>query len=179
MSTQITRKDTMKGLAGCVAAIALLLPPLARASEGQAPANPAPAAQAPAPPRASGPTSRRPVTLTKKAKEHFQAAWGVDRLKVSRVASGNLIRFTYRVTDPAQAAQLVDRNVNPVLYARRAHAMLSVPVMEKIGALRQSGALKAGQEYWVAFSNKGNLVKPGDLVDVIVGQFHAPGLMVQ
>jgi hypothetical protein len=98
---------------------------------------------------------------------------------VSRVASGYLIRFTYRVTDPAQAKSLVDRKVNPLLYAPRTRAMLSVPAMEKIGPLRQTGALNAGQEYWVAFSNKGNLVKPGDRVNVIVGSFHADGLVVE
>jgi hypothetical protein len=117
--------------------------------------------------------------LSTKAREYFQAAWGVDRLKVSRVASGNLIRFTYRVTDPVQAAPLTDRNAPPTLFAPRSRAMLSVPVMEKIGPLRQTGTLKAGQEYWVAFSNKGNLVRSGDKVNVVIGRFHADGLTVE
>jgi hypothetical protein len=90
-----------------------------------------------------------------------------------------LIRFNYRVTDPAQAAPLVDRKVEPVLYAPRARAMLKVPVMEKIGPLRQVGTLKAGQDYWITFSNKGNLVRAGDRVNVIVGQFHADNLPVE
>jgi len=51
--------------------------------------------------------------------------------------------------------------------------------MEKIGPLRQSGAAKAGQEYWMTFSNKGDLIKPGDRVNVMIGQFHADGLMVE
>ena len=51
--------------------------------------------------------------------------------------------------------------------------------MDKVGPLRQTGALQAGQDYWVAFSNKGNLVKPGDRVDVIIGRFHADGLLVE
>jgi hypothetical protein len=103
----------------------------------------------------------------------------VDALRVSRVASGSLIRFDFRVADPAQAAPLVDKSAIPSLYAPRAHAALSVPVMDKIGPLRQTGTLKAGQEYWVTFSNKGNLVKSGDRVDVIIGRFHADGLMVE
>jgi hypothetical protein len=117
--------------------------------------------------------------LSRKAKKYFQAAWGVGGLKVTRVASGNLIRFNYRVIDPAQAAPLGDRKATPVLYAPRSRAMLSVPVMEKIGPLRQTGTLKAGQEYWITFSNKGNLVRPGDRVNVVVGQFHADGLLVE
>jgi hypothetical protein len=121
----------------------------------------------------------RPVTTTAKAKRFYQAAWGVDRLKVSRVASGTLIRFTYRVTDPSQAAPLMEKGASPSLYAARARATLAVPIMEKIGPLRQAGALKAGKEYWIAFSNKGNLVRSGDRVDVIVGRFRADGLIVE
>jgi hypothetical protein len=119
------------------------------------------------------------IRLSTKAREHFRAAWGVDALRVSRVASGNLLRFNFRVTDPAQAAPLLDKGSAPMLYARRAQTMLSVPVMDKIGPLRQTGPLKAGQDYWVTFSNKGHLVATGDRVDVIIGRFHADGLMVE
>lgn len=164
-----------KVLAGVLASAALLLGP-AGASEG--------AGQPPAPPRASPaaqhkPPPRRALKLSTKARERFRAAWGVDALRVSRVASGSLIRFDFRVADPAQAAPLVDKSATPALYAPRARAMLSVPVMDKVGPLRQTGTLKAGQEYWVTFSNKGNLVKSGDRVDVIIGRFHADGLMVE
>jgi hypothetical protein len=149
---------------GALAGLVLLLPALARADKHSHAHKPAP---------------HRAASITEKAKEYYRAAWGVDGLRVSRVASGNLIRFTYRVTEPAQAAPLVDRNTKPILYAPRTRAMLSVPAMEKVGPLRQTGALKAGQEYWVAFSNKGNVVKPGDRVNVIVGPFHADGLVVE
>ena len=151
----------------------LLLPAIAGAGET------APAGRAATPSGPRKPPPHRAAAITKKARDYYQGAWGVNGLKVSRVASGNLIRFTYRVTDPAQAAPLVDRNANPVLYAPRTRAVLSVPAMEKVGPLRQTGALKAGREYWVAFSNKGNLVKPGDRVNVIVGRFHADGLVVE
>ena len=164
-----------KSLAGLLAGAALLLPPVADASQDAAPP-PAPPRTWPAPRK---PAPHRALKLSTKAREHFRAAWGVDALRVSRVASGNLIRFNYRVTDPAQAAPLVDKSATPVLYAPRARAMLSVPVMDKVGPLRQTGTLKAGQEYWVTFSNKGNLVKPGDRVDVVIGRFHADGLTVQ
>jgi hypothetical protein len=170
--------DRLPGpLATVLAAVALSLPALAAGEKtASSPAHSHERAAAEAPQK---PASHRAFKLSKKARQYFEAAWGVDRLKVSRVASGNLIRFKYRVVDPAQAAPLGDRNVTPVLYAPRARAMLSVPVMEKIGALRQVGTLKAGQEYWITFSNKGNLVRPGDRVNVVVGQFHADGLFVE
>ncbi len=176
-------RRTLKNLAGALAGVALLLPALARASEGTGQAPPpkatAPAARGAVTAPARKPPPHRAATMNKKARDFYQGAWGVGGLKVSRVASGNLIRFTYRVTDPAQAASLNDRNAKPILYAPRTRAVLSVPAMEKVGPLRQTGALKAGQEYWMAFSNKGNMVKPGDRVNVIVGQFHADGLVVE
>jgi hypothetical protein len=51
--------------------------------------------------------------------------------------------------------------------------------MEKIGQLRQLNAAEADTEYWMAFSNKGNLVRPGERVNVIIGKFHADGLLVE
>jgi hypothetical protein len=31
----------------------------------------------------------------------------------------------------------------------------------------------------MVFSNKGNLVKPGDEISVVIGKFHADGLIVE
>jgi len=171
------------GLSGLLLCGALLVPSSSRAGDPAAAAGSGTEQAAPRRAAASAGPSRtathRPVRLSKRATEFYQAAWGVDRLKVSRAASGNLIRFTYRVTDAEQAAALFDRKATPQLYAPRTHALLSIPVMEKIGPLRQTGEVKVGQEYWMTFSNKGQLVKPGDRVDVIIGQFHVNGLMVQ
>jgi len=163
-----------RSLAGLLAGAALVLATPAGAAESEAP--PAPARTWPAPRK---PATHRALKLSTNARERYRAAWGVDALRVSRAASGSLIRFNYRVTDPAQAAPLGDRRATPVLYALRARAALSVPVMDKIGQLRQTGALKAGQEYWVTFSNKGDVVKAGDRVNVVIGSFHADGLTVE
>ena len=121
----------------------------------------------------------RPVKLTRHAKNLYEAVWGVDNLKVRETASGNLIRFSYRVIDPARAKLLVDKTATPYMLGQRSRALLQVPVMSKIGQLRQTGTPVAGQEYWMVFSNKGNLVKPGDRVNVIVGSFTVVGLMVE
>ena len=51
--------------------------------------------------------------------------------------------------------------------------------MEKFGQLRQAATPQAGQEYWMVFSNKGNLIKPGDRVNVMIGAFRAEGLVVE
>jgi hypothetical protein len=45
--------------------------------------------------------------------------------------------------------------------------------------LRQSSTPEAGKSYWMAFSNSGRVVKRGDRVDVVIGLFHANGLLVE
>lgn len=140
-------------------------------------------AQTPAPtPPAARSTKTSPyhgMALSEKAREYYPAAWGVDQLRVNYTSSGNLIRFSYRVVEPKLAKALGDHEFTPYLYAPRTHAMLQVPSMEKIGQLRQLGANEADKDYWMVFSNKGNLVRPGDRVSVIIGKFHADGLLVE
>jgi hypothetical protein len=119
------------------------------------------------------------MKLSEKARAYYPAAWGVDHLRATYTSSGNLIRFSYRVVEPKLAKALGDHESTPYLYAPRSHALLSIPTMEKIGQLRQLGASEANKEYWMVFSNKGNLVRPGERVDVIIGKFHADGLLVE
>jgi hypothetical protein len=146
---------------------------------------PASVAQTPAPvtPAATAQTNKTSpyhgMKLSDKAKEYYPAAWGVDRLRVSYTSSGNLIRFSYRVVEPKLAKALGDHDSTPYMFAPRSNAMLQVPTMEKIGQLRQLGAAEANKEYWMVFSNKGNLVRPGERVNVIIGKFHADGLLVE
>lgn len=121
----------------------------------------------------------RTEKLTRSSRDYYKVAWGVDQLKVSEVSSGNLIRFTYRITDARLAKPLTDRNETPYLYAQRARALLGIPHMEKVGPLRQIGAPQVGKVYWMTFSNKGRLVRPGDRVNVIVGALHIDGLRVE
>lgn len=113
------------------------------------------------------------------ARHYYAGAWGIDQLKVSYTSSGNLIRFSYRVAEPERARVLADKGAVPYLLGLKSRAVLQVPVMDKIGPLRQSMALQAGQTYWMVFSNRGNRVRPGDRVNVVIGSFHADGLMVE
>jgi hypothetical protein len=141
-------------------------------------------AQAPAsaPPAANAINKTSPyhgMKTSEKAHAYYPAAWGVDHLRTTYTSSGNLIRFSYRVLEPKLAKPLGDHESTPYLYAPRTHAMLQIPTMEKIGQLRQLNAAEANKEYWMVFSNKGNLVRPGERVNVIIGKFHADGLLVE
>ena len=131
------------------------------------------------PPAARKVSPYQPINTPKSAMGYYQSAWGIDNMLVRRTASGNLIRFSYRVVDPARAKELGNDRATPYLYGQRSRAVLHVPVMDKVGQLRQSGVAEPGKEYWMVFSNKGNLVRPGDRVNVIIGSFHADGLMVE
>ena len=136
----------------------------------------APAATQPAPAKVKSPY--RPDRFAGRAGKYYQLVWGVDSLSVKLVESGEVVRFSYRVIDPDRARALNDRNTQPSLIDPRAGVQLVVPAMEKIGPLRQAGKPEAGKSYWMAFSNKGRPVKKGDRVDVVIGQFRAPGLVV-
>lgn len=116
---------------------------------------------------------------TQGAKYYYGSIWGVDHLKVSEIDSGELIRFNFRIVDPAKAQVLVDRNEHPYMYGLRSHALLRIPMLEKVGPLRQGGKAMAGHYYWMTFSNHGHLVRHGDRVDVLIGTFRANGLMVE
>ena len=90
-----------------------------------------------------------------------------------------MIRFSYRVLDPAKAGTLNDKNTEPSLIDPQAGVSLVVPQMEKVGKLRQSSTPIAGKSYWMAFSNSGRRVRPGHRVDVQIGGFRAQGHVVE
>ena len=121
----------------------------------------------------------RSVGHSKQADLYYASVWGVEQLRLQRTASGALIRFSYRVVDADKAKAVHEKKAEPHLLGLRSHAMLSVPSLENVGQLRQTEAITAGKDYWILFSNKGDLVKVGDRVDVIIGDFYANSLTVE
>jgi hypothetical protein len=113
------------------------------------------------------------------ARTVYALNFGVDQLQVQSTASGNLIRFRYRVVDARRAAAIADKKSTPYLYGRRSRALLQVPTMDFVGELRQAQTVENGKDYWMVFSNKGNHVRIGDRVDVLVGPVRIEGLVVE
>jgi hypothetical protein len=128
---------------------------------------------------ASVPTHYKPNQPSKRAGEYFGLIWGVEGLSVKAVESGALIRFSYRVLDPGKAGILNDKRVDAFLVAPALGVRLSIPSLEKVGQLRQGATEEAGKSYWMAFSNPRRTVKRGDHVNIVIGQFHADGLVVE
>jgi hypothetical protein len=121
----------------------------------------------------------RPNQVPKREREYFWMIWGVDQLSVKAVESGELIRFSYRVVNPAKAKPLNDKRIDAFLISPVALVKLVIPSLEKVGQLRQTETPEEGRSYWMAFSNPGGKVKPGDHVNVDIGQFHIAGLVVE
>jgi hypothetical protein len=137
------------------------------------------AASKPAPVKSAVPAARNlPNRFAGRAGAYYKIVWGVDSLVVKWTESGEVIRFSWRVLDADLAKVLNDKKVEPSLVDPQRGVGLVVPTMEKIGQLRQSAAPEVGRSYWMAFSNKGRLVKRGDRVNVVVGPFRADGLVV-
>jgi hypothetical protein len=116
--------------------------------------------------------------FTGRAGRYYRFVWGVDSLSVKWAESGEMIRFSYSVIDPEKAKTLSNKRLEPSLVDEKAHVTLVVPTMDKVGKLRQTAPPEAGKTYWMLFSNKGRYVKRGDRVNVVIGNFHANGLVV-
>jgi len=139
-----------------------------------------PAGTAAAKPGAPGAPSRyQPERIAGKAARQYGLIWGIDAISAKLTESGEVVRFSYRVLDADKAKALNDKKNEPALIDPRARVRLVVPHLPFVGQMRQSAAPEPGKSYWVAFSNKGGKVKRGDRVSVLIGAFHADGLVVQ
>ncbi len=131
------------------------------------------------PPAAAHSIRYRPDPFAGRAGTYYKLVWGVDSLSVKSTESGEIVRFAYQVLDADKAKALNDKKFEPSLIDPQAGVKLVVPALEQVGQLRQSATPEAGKVYWMAFSNKGRRVKRGDRVDVVIGRFHADGLVVE
>jgi hypothetical protein len=131
-----------------------------------------------APAKGSKAMHYRPDRFAGRAGTYYRMVWGVDGLVVKWAESGEVIRFSYHVLDADKAKILGDKKFEPSLQDPQAGVKLVVPSLENVGSLRQSAPPVNDQSYWMVFSNKGRLVKRGDHVNVVIGAFHADGLVV-
>ena len=145
---------------------------------GQNPLSPA-ASPAKVTGSAGAPNHYTPNRIPRRQSIISTSLWGVDSFSVKSTESGELIRFTYRVVDGDRAKVLNDKKNEAYLISQEKHVKLLIPSLEKVGQLRQSSSPVAGNTYWMAFSNPGRPVRPGDRVDIEIGQFHVQGLLVQ
>ncbi len=145
---------------------------------GQEPAKAPQGADHPSLPVNPSPSTARTVNSDRAAMMYLRT-WGIDDLTLRTTASGAAIRFSYRIVDARKASVLNDKKLEPYLVVEKNGAMLSVPAAEKVGKLRQTATPENGREYWMVFHNASHMVIPGDRVDIVIGPFHATGLVVE
>lgn len=162
--------------------VAVTLPGCASAPSGQGAAEAGPAV-APAP--AAGAVYEGPFGPDDKAATNgvltgtdLAERWGVEVTSVRLSASDHMIDFRYRVLDADKAAPLFTRQTKPNLIHLASGKVLAVPQPAKVGALRSTRPPQAGKIYWMFFGNPG-MVKAGDKVTVVIGDFRAENLVVQ
>lgn len=147
--------------------------------------------QVPADGRAAGDEAPQPVAKLQasviepmpaprhpREKTYMKRKWGVEILFLRETAAGYMLEFRYKVLDPVKAAPLFVRKTKPVLMHVRTGRQLTVPVPAKTGALRNSDTPLADHTYWMFFANPNKLVKPGDLVNLQIGDFAVEGIVV-
>lgn len=124
--------------------------------------------------------TRHPVGgMPDSARQYYAQVYGVDSLSAQLTDAGALVRFSFRVVDQDKAQALQDRAASPTMLDAASHAVLLIPIMEKVGPLRQSMPAQNGMAYWMTFSNKGGPVKAGHKVSVVIGAVRIDGLIVQ
>jgi hypothetical protein len=137
---------------------------------------------APRRPAKGAPAKAKPETLASWQARHglfFRRNWGVEIVGVRRVSSGLMLRFDYRVLDPARAVGLNDKKARAYLIDEATQTALSVPAMENVGELRQVAPYQPNRTYFIIFGNPGGLVKHNSRVTLVVGSLRAEGLVVE
>ena len=111
----------------------------------------------------------------------IEEKWGVKVESLRTSAAGNLIDFRYRIIEPEKASYLVDRRNKPYMIDQATGKVLSVPTTAKVGPLRQTvryGLPKKDRIYFILFGNP-HVMKPGDKVTVVIGDFRVEDLVIE
>jgi hypothetical protein len=120
-------------------------------------------------------------SVDQQKKMSIEEQWGVrvESLRIS--AAGNLLDFRYRIIDPEKASYLVDRRNKAYMIDQESGKVLSVPTTGKVGPLRQTvryGLPKKDRIYFILFGNH-HIIKPGNKVTVVIGDFRAENIVVE
>jgi hypothetical protein len=105
--------------------------------------------------------------------------WGIEVTSLRLTANDHMIDYRFRVLDTDKAASLFTRQVKPQLIHQETGRVLAVPDTAKVGPLRNSNTPQKDRIYWMFFGNAGNLVKPGDKITVVIGDFVLEDLVVE
>lgn len=105
---------------------------------------------------------------------------GIEIEGIRLSAAGYMLDFRYRVLDPAKAAPLLDRKIQPYLLDHASGARLAVPDSPKVGRLRTTSRNKVipGRSYYMLFANPGRHLQAGSRVSLVAGDARIDDLTV-
>jgi hypothetical protein len=104
---------------------------------------------------------------------------GIEVVAVRMSMAGNMVDFRYKVLDADKAGELFSKKTRPYLIHQETGKVLAVPRTAKVGPLMSSYHPKKDRIYWMFFGNQTKLVKAGDKVSVVIGDFRADNITVQ
>jgi hypothetical protein len=112
----------------------------------------------------------------------MREAWGVQIISTGFADSDYWLEFRFRVLDPDKAAPLFDSMTDPYLESDADKKIkLGVPEGERADAqpiTHRDRNVQAGKIYSIMFANPKGLVKPGQKVTVVAGEFRAEHMTV-
>ena len=111
----------------------------------------------------------------------IEERWGLCSLGIRLTANKFLLDFRYRITDKEKAVSLFTEKKNrPYLIDEATGALLTIPELHKIGALRTSTKnLDSNKVGFILFANPGRLVKEGGKVTLVMGDLKIRSLVVE
>lgn len=127
---------------------------------------------------AAMPARPEPLQTSQAFEQQLKEQYGIELTALRMTAANRMIDFRYRVLDKDKAAPLFKRQIKPYLVHQTSGKVLAVPNTAKVGSLRNSNMPQQGRIYWMFFGNNG-LVKNGDKVSVVIGDFRADNLIVE
>lgn len=118
----------------------------------------------------------------KRADNAIAERWGIRIEGVRLSPEGYMFDFSYRVLDPSRAASITGRRYRPYLIHEATGIRLVPPYLEIAGPKTQPEDYPEpldGRTCFVFFANPGRLVKQGDKVTVVIGDFTARSIPVE
>lgn len=109
----------------------------------------------------------------------IEKKWGIKIGSIRLTAKDYMLDLRYRVKDPDKAKPILKRGQKPFLIDQATGKKLAVPTT-KVGPMRSTTVEpKANRQYVILFSNLNKIVKRGNKVTVVIGEFKAENLIVE
>lgn len=112
-------------------------------------------------------------------RKKIEEQWGIQIKGIRLTAAGYMLDFRYHVTDSEKASAILNRQQNATLIHQESKTVMQVP-RTRLGPMRQTSVKPPeDRDYLMFFANQNGLVKPGDRVTVLIGDFRIENLVVE